>query len=141
MNLARFFLILGSVASLLLAGLHLILVFRPQGWSYFGANELTLLAEQDSQWIAPTAFGLTLLFTIWGVYALSGAGVIKQLPFLPTVLIVISIIYILRGLALPFDLIKVFVGTQSFRFAIFSFGSLIAGIFYLVGVLARQGSY
>lgn len=43
-----FFLILGSIASLLLALLHLVLVFRPQAWRYFGADALSALAKQGS---------------------------------------------------------------------------------------------
>lgn len=111
MKQASTYLIVGGGASLLLAVLHLILVFRPQVWRYFGAGELSALAEQGSQWITPVTLSLVLLFATWGMYALSGAGAIRPLPLLRTVLILISVIYILRGLALPFDLMKTLGGT------------------------------
>jgi hypothetical protein len=128
-------LILGGIASLLLAVLHLVLVFRPQAWRFFGAGEISELAEQGSRWIAPVTLGLVVLFAAWGVYALSGADVLGPLPLLQTVLIVISVIYILRGLALPFDLIKALLGAQHPRMVVFSTGALAIGLLYLVGTL------
>ncbi len=133
MKQASAYLILGGGASLLLAVLHLVLAIRPQAWRYFGAGELSTLAEQGSQWITPVTLGLVLLFATWGLYALSGAGAIRPLPLLRTVLIVISVIYILRGLALPFDLMKTVGGTHSIRFAVFSAGALVTGLLYLMG--------
>lgn len=135
MNLSTVCFILGGIASLLLAALHLVLVFRPQGWRYFGADALTTLAEQGSRWIAPVTFALVVLFAVWGMYALAGAGVISPLPWLKTVLIVITIIYILRGLLLLSDLIKVIARTRSIRFAVFSMGSLVTGLLYLTGTV------
>lgn len=133
MSLSRLYFILGATVSFLLALLHIVLIFRPKLWRYFGAGELTTLAEQGSQWVTPVTFSLVLLFVMWGFYGLSGADLIRPLPWLSTVIFMISIIYILRGFALPFDLAKAMTDAQSIRFAMFSMVSLLTGIFYLFG--------
>lgn len=138
MDLSSICLIFGGIASLLLAALHLVLVFRPQGWRYFGADALTTLAEQGSRWIAPVTVALVVLFAVWGMYALAGAGVISPLPWLKTVLIVISLIYILRGLLFLSDIVKTLAGTRSIRFAVFSMGALVTGLLYLMGTVASK---
>jgi len=137
MNMSRYCLILSGVASFLITGLHLALVFKPQWYRHFGGDELVQLYEQGSPFTVLVTFGLTLLFAIWGAYALSGAGVIRQLPLLQAVLIVIGVIYILRSLMLPSELVKVLQSGYPFRFVVFSTGSLAIGLLYLVGSLAR----
>jgi putative oxidoreductase len=42
---------------------------------------------------------IAAILTIWGCYALSGAGLIVKLPLLKLVLIAITVIYLVRGLA------------------------------------------
>ena len=137
MDILRYCLILGSGASFLIAVLHLALVFKPQWYRYFGADELVQLYEQGSPFTVLVTSGLTLMFAAWGAYALSGAGVIRQLPLLRTVLISIGVIYVLRGLLLPSELAKVLQSGYPVRFVIFSTGSLVTGLLYLIGSLAR----
>jgi len=137
MDISRYFLILGSGVSFFIAVLHLALVFKPQWYRYFGADELVQLYEQGSPFTVLVTSGLTLMFAAWGAYALSGAGVIRQLPLLRTVLISIGVIYVLRGLLLPSELAKVLQSGYPVRFVIFSTGSLVTGLLYLVGSLAR----
>lgn len=137
MNMSKPCLVLGGVASILIALLHLALVFRPQWYRFFGADELVQLHEQGSPFTVRVTVGLALMFAAWGAYALSGAGVVRQLPLLRTMLITIGAIYLLRGLLLPSELLKVLLKGYSIRFAVFSTGSLAAGLLYLVGTLAR----
>jgi hypothetical protein len=139
MNLAKTCLLFGGLASLLITGLHLALALRPQWYRSFGAEELAQLHEQGSPFTVLVTFGLTLMFAAWGAYALSGAGVLGRLPLLRIMLIVISAIYILRSLMLPSELVKAITSSQSFRFVLFSAGSLVAGLLYLVGTLAQPG--
>ena len=139
MDLPRTCLVFGGLASLLIAGLHLVLALRPQGYRYFGAEELTQLHEQGSPFTVLVTIGLALMFAAWGAYALSGVGVLGRLPLLRVALIVIAAIYILRSLMLPSELVGVFTSGQSFRFVVFSVGSLLAGLLYLVGTLAQPG--
>jgi hypothetical protein len=137
MNMSKHCLVLGGVASLLIALLHLALVFRPQWYRFFGADELVQLHEHGSPFTVLVTAGLALIFAVWGVYALSGAGVVGHLPLVRTMLIAIGVIYILRSLLLPFELFKALLTGYSIRFAVFSTGSLAAGLLYLVGTLAR----
>ena len=138
MNPPNYYLILGGIASLLIALLHVTLAIRPQIWSYFGAGELTQMHENGSPFTVLVSIGLALMFAIWGTYALSGAGVINPLPLLQTVLIVIGGIYILRSLMLPSEIAEVFKTGHSFRFVIMSVGCLIVGLLHLYGILGQQ---
>lgn len=140
MSIPKSCLLLGCVASLLITLLHLVLVFRPKWYLHFGADELVQLHEQGSRFTVLVTLGLALMFALWGAYALSGAGVIGQLPLLRAVLIAIGVIYILRSLMLPSELFKVLQSGYPFRFVFFSTGSLVAGLLYLVGTLARHNS-
>ena len=139
MNLAKTCLLLGGLASLLITGLHLALALRPQWYRYFGAEELAELHEQGSPFTVLVTVGLALMFAAWGAYALSGAGVLGGLPLLRTALIAIATIYMLRSLMLPSELVRVITSGQSFRFVLFSTGSLVAGLLYLTGTLAQPG--
>ena len=130
---AREFLILGGLASFLIALLHIALALRPQWYCYFGADELSQLHQEGSHFTVLVTLGLALMFAVWGAYALSGANVIRQLPLLRTVLIVAGVIYLLRSLMLPGELVKALTSGHSFRFVVFSTGSLAAGLLYLVG--------
>jgi len=93
-------LIIGGVASTLAALLHIaIIIGGPDWYRFFGAGEdMAHMAERGS-WVpaAVTLFMMLVLFT-WGLYAFSGAGLIRRLPLLKTALVIISTIYLFRGL-------------------------------------------
>ena len=137
MNLSYYCLLLGGIASLLVAVLHAVLAIRPQGYRYFGGAELARLAEQGSSFIVLVTIGLALMFALWGAYAFSGAGVIGQLPLLQVVLIAIGALYILGSLMLVSEFVKALDRRCSFRFVIFSAGSLAMGLLHLIGTLVR----
>ena len=130
-------LVLGSVASFLIAGLHLALALKPQWYRFFGGDELAQMHEQGSRFTVLVSLALTLMFAAWGVYALAGAGFVKPLPLLRAMLIAIGVIYVLRSLLLPSELIQLLLGKSLFRFVVFSTGSLIIGLLHLAGTLAR----
>ncbi|MEJ2737411.1 MAG: hypothetical protein P8189_28290 [Anaerolineae bacterium] len=137
MTLSSFCLLLGGVASLLIVLLHLALALRPRWYRHFGADELAQMHEQGSRFTVFATLGLALIFAVWGIYALSGAGVIGQLPLLRALLITIGVIYVLRSLMLPSELFNVLLRGYPFRFVVFSTGSLAAGLLHLIGTLAR----
>ena len=137
MNLSSYCLVLGAGASFFNTLLHVALAIRPQLYRYCGADELAQLHEQGSPFTVLVTSGLALLFAAWGAYALSGAGMIGQLPLLRAMLITIGVIYVLRSLMLPSELVQVLTSGYPFRFIVFSTGSLVMGLFYLVGTLAR----
>ena len=134
-------LLLGAAAAdFLLALLHVaVVILGPMGYSYFGTAALARLATRGSTVPAVLTLLIALLFAAFGVYALSGAGWMRSLPLLTAVLVVISALYILRGLVLVPDLIGLATGAgYPLRQTLFSAGSLVIGIVHAVGVVARK---
>jgi putative oxidoreductase len=89
----------------------------------------------------PVAFAfmcivITAIVAVFGLYALSGAGRIRQLPLLRTVITVATAIYILRGLLLIPQIPVVLKQPSLVRFLLFSIISLCAGLVHLAGLLA-----
>lgn len=127
----------GGVCSLLIALLHLVLATRPQLYRYFGAAELAQLHEQGSPFTVLVTIGMALMFASWGLYGLSGGGIIRPLPWLRGALITIGVIYVLRGLMLAPDILKAIQGGNPPRFIVLSTASLIIGLLHLYGVWVR----
>lgn len=92
----------GGVLSLLAALLHLaVIVIGPEGYRFFGAGEQMAQMAADGDWYpAVVTLGIATVLAIWAAYAFSGAGLLPRLPLLRTGLVVISAIYLLRGLIL-----------------------------------------
>lgn len=88
--------------------MHLAVIYVGADWyRLFGAGEeLAVMAEQGS-WVPTivTAMIAGVLF-VWALFAFSGAGLMRRLPMLRLGLVVISGIYLVRGigpfLAMPF---------------------------------------
>jgi putative oxidoreductase len=74
---------------------------------------------------------------VWGLYALSGAGKLRRLPLLHTVLSVITTIYILRGLDVIHDAMMIYKHPEQnlIRFLIFSLLALCIGLIHLTGII------
>jgi NhaP-type Na+/H+ or K+/H+ antiporter len=96
------FLILGALLSSIAAVLHLGIIVKGASWyRFFGAGEkFARAAERGERWQDVVTFGIALVLFTWAAYALSGAGVIAQLPLLKYALVAITAIYLLRGLAI-----------------------------------------
>ena len=80
--------------------LHLgCIVFGAPWYRFLGAGERTARMAEAGHWL-PIFVTLLLagILTVWSLYALSGAGVIRRLPLLRPVLIAITGFYLLRGL-------------------------------------------
>lgn len=80
--------------------LHLgIIVGGPDWYRFFGAGEPMAVMSEQGLWYPAivTACIATVLF-VWSLYAFSGAGLIRRLPLLKTALLIIGIIFLLRGL-------------------------------------------
>lgn len=96
------FLFMAGILSMVAALLHIGIILGGADWyRFFGAGEeMAVMAEQGS-WIPPvvTLFIGGVLF-LWGCYAFSGAGVLPKFPFLKPALLIISAIYLIRGLVL-----------------------------------------
>jgi len=137
------FLLAGSVMSFGIALLHLVIIFiGANAYRYFGAGEeMAALAENGSLQPALITFAITILFSLFGLYGLSGANVFKRLPFLKWILLVIGSVYALRGLAVIGEIIMMFENPgYPFRMIIFSLVSLVTGLFYLAGIKMNRKS-
>ncbi|GLS00103.1 hypothetical protein GCM10007859_01060 [Brevundimonas denitrificans] len=95
-------LVIGGLLSIAASLLHIgCIIGGPEWYRFFGAGDaMATMAEQGS--ITPTllTLGIAAILAIWAAYAFSGAGLLPRLPLLRTGLVVISAIYLLRGLAL-----------------------------------------
>lgn len=95
------FLLVAAGLSALAALLHLgCIAAGPAGYRFLGAGEGMAQMSSNGHWY-PTAITLVIasILFVWSLYALSGAGIIRQLPLLRWVLLAITGVYLLRGLA------------------------------------------
>lgn len=89
---------LSVAASLLHIG---CIIGGPDWYRFFGAGEEMAQAAARGEWMpAIVTAGIAMVLAIWAAFAFSGAGRIMRLSLLRTGLIVISAIYLLRGLIL-----------------------------------------
>lgn len=100
----QMWLIAGGSLSVAASLLHLgCIIGGPDWYRFFGAGERVAQAAARGSWVpAAMTFGIASVLAIWAAYAFSGAGLIARLPLLSTGLVVISAIYLLRGLVLFF---------------------------------------
>ena len=97
------------------------------------------LAERGSLQPALMTLGIAVILFVWGLYALSGAGVIYRLPLPRLALSLITFIYLARGIAgfvAPFVSEHPLVAQNSMAFWMAS--SLVCtvfGLFYLFGTI------
>ena len=94
------------------------------------------LAEEGSSKPALITAALTVGFGVWAALAFSGAGVLRRLPFLRTGLIMIGLIYTLRGFLLGPQVVWLFSAHGAVvppRHLVFSAAALLTGLAYLVG--------
>ena len=87
---------LTGVASLL----HLAIILGGPDWyRFFGAGErMARLAARGSVYPTVITAGIATVLAAWALYALSGAGLIRRLPFLTPVLTLIATVYLARGI-------------------------------------------
>jgi putative oxidoreductase len=94
------FLLAGGALTGAASLLHIAIILGGPDWyRFFGAGErMAQLAARGSTLPAAITAGIAVVLFIWMLYALSGAGVIRRLPFLRLALIAIAAIYLARGL-------------------------------------------
>ena len=93
--------ILAGVLNAIAASLHIGCIYFGAPWyRFFGAGEeLAVLAEQGSMKPAIITSGIAVALSIFSLYAFSAAGLIVELPLLRWVIILITTVYLLRGIA------------------------------------------
>ncbi len=93
---------IGGCLSILAALLHVAVIFGGAEWyRFFGAGEEIAQAAERGSWMPPlVTLGITAVLLLWALYAFSGAGRFARMPLLRTGLVIISFIYLARGLLL-----------------------------------------
>ena len=132
------FLMIAGWLSLGVAAFQIVISFVPEWSAYFGAGD-ALVSNPTTLLIAGVV--VTILFAIAGLYGLSGAGVIRRLPLLRTMLILITFVYIYRGiLFIPQFLATIGVLSSPvpvpLQYTLSSLVALVIGLLYLVGLVA-----
>ena len=135
---SKIILTLAGGLSLAVAVFQVYLGLTPAASEYWGGP-----TEQPILLILATVAGL--VFALWGLYGLAGAGVIRRLPLLRLGLIVIGVIYTLRGIVL-IPMLLIILGiirdpqpiTSTALMS--SLVSLGIGLAYLVGTIAAWPS-
>jgi len=130
--------ILSFTVALFQAGIS----FSPSLSRYFGASE-QLIAKPSLLLLA--GLFMAVVFGVFGLYALSGAGLIRRLPLLWAGLLGISCVYTLRGLMMIPQLLILTgilsssetIGPQSLASSLVS---LFIGLVYFVGTLGVRRS-
>ncbi|WP_347332942.1 hypothetical protein [Marinimicrobium locisalis] len=89
--------LLCAIAALAHAG---CIVFGGDWYRFFGAGEqMAQMAEQGLWHPTIVTSGIVLILSIWALYALSGAGAIRRLPLMRLALVLITGIFLLRGVS------------------------------------------
>ncbi|MBT3032980.1 MAG: hypothetical protein KME36_17920 [Candidatus Thiodiazotropha sp. (ex Lucina pensylvanica)] len=92
----------GGTLSLLAAFLHIAIIIGGPAWyRFFGAGEqFARLAEQGSPLPDTMTAVIALILLLWSLYAFAGAGLVHRLPWLKSILMLITAVYLIRGMAL-----------------------------------------
>ncbi len=86
--------------SLIASLMHIAIIFGGPDWyRFFGAGEeMAQMAEQNMLYPALITFFIAGVLFIFALFAFSAAGLIFRMPLLKTALVVISAIYLVRGI-------------------------------------------
>jgi hypothetical protein len=130
-------LIVSGIICFIIAILHIIIVFLgSDAYVYFGAgNEMARMDREGSIFPMLSTLFIASVFGLFGFYGFSGAGVIRKLPLIKTMLLIISSLFFVRGLLFFVQLFQI-IFSQSYepvRFLFFSLLALITGIMFSIG--------
>jgi len=138
MKFSKQMLIIAGFLSFSVAIFQTVISFSPTWSEYFGAPK-ELVTNIPLLIVAGVAAGLVFFF--FGLFALSGAGSIRPLPFLKLGLLGIGCIYTIRGSVL-FPLLFKIMGNQQLSSSDppaaiqSSLVSLFIGLIYLTGTIS-----
>ena len=135
------FLIVAGTLNAIVAILHIGCIYYGAPWyRFFGAGEqMAVLAEQGS--LQPTLItsGIVLVLSIWSLYAFSAAGIIFRLPLIRVPLILITLVYLVRGIA-GFFFVNSPMGRSPEFWVWSSLICLCFGIIHLIGLKQQWAS-
>lgn len=134
-NEKNMFFVLAALLNVIAALLHLSCIFFGAPlFRFLGTEEMAKMYESGEyeEPLIATLF-LTTVLLVWAAYALSGARVIRKLPFLRIGLISITCIYLVRGIGFPF-LIEYFPENSMLFWYCSSFIVFVFGLIHLAGI-------
>jgi len=93
------YLIFAGALSLIASIAHIFIIFGgPKWYRFFGAGEqMAAMAEANSIRPALITGVIALVLGVWAIYAWSGAGIVPEMPLLKLGLVLITGVYLLRG--------------------------------------------
>ena len=125
------------------SAMHLaIIVGGPSWYRFFGAGEhMATMAEKGLLQTTLITSSVAVVLGLWGSYAWSAAGFLPRLPLLKLALVLITMVYLLRGtigLFAPFISSHPQISQNSTSFWIWSsFICLFFGLVHLKGVVNK----
>jgi putative oxidoreductase len=137
MTTSKRLLFVAGCLSLLIAVFQAVVSFSPEWSLYFGAPTEIV----NTPWLLLVSGEIAaVFFVLFGLYGLSGAGRIKRLFLLRLGLVVISAIYVLRGLMIILELLIIWDILPSYEVVtsqglISSVISLAIGLIYSFGTI------
>jgi hypothetical protein len=136
MNRPSSLLILAGVLSFCAAVFQAAIGFVPEWSAAFGAVEALV---SNPPLLLTLSLLVALLLVIFGLYGLSGAGAIRRLPLLRPGLLVIGLLYGMVGINFIFQVLAMLgilpsAGPIPVLIVLVSFGALVAGLAYLIGL-------
>ena len=134
------YLLIGGWFSLLFSVFQVsAIVWPPELLKFFG-GPVKMQAENPIMYISACVL-VGAIIAIAGFYALSGAGMFRRFPLLKPMLVVISLVFILRGLLIIGD-IMIILARQEInlsRFAVYYLIALCVGLIHLMGIIQLFG--
>lgn len=139
------YLLIAGLLNALAALLHVGCIYFGASWyRFFGAGEqMANLAEQGS--VQPTIItsGIVIVLLIWSLYAFSATGLIIKLPLIRLALIIMTSLYLLRGVVgffLAVNLVSAPLGNSSEFWFWSSAICLSFGLVHLIGLKQEWSS-
>jgi hypothetical protein len=125
---------LSAVAALMHIG---CIVFGGPWYRFFGAGEqMAVMAEQGLMKPTIITSFIVVMLSIWSLYAFSAAAMIGRLPFIRLALIVITGIYLMRGIA-GFYFVSSPLGRSPEFWVWSSVICLCVGLLHLIGLIQQ----
>ncbi len=127
------------IAAALLTGtaalIHLGCIFGGAPWyRFFGAGEQMAQLDLAGHWYPKVITSVIIaVLTVWSLYALSAAGIIRKLPFVRLVLIAITGVFLLRAVAFV-PLQPYFPGNSMTFWLVSSAICLVIGVLHALGL-------
>jgi hypothetical protein len=128
-------LIISGLISAKAALLHIACIYMGAPWyRLLGAGEqIALMAEQGSNQPTIITLGIFSVLIIWSLYAFSAVGLFFKLPLIRLVLVLITSVYIVRGIV-GFIFISMPMGRSAEFWFWSSIICLIIGMFHAVAL-------